>query len=212
MEQAASEFDAALRLSPQDPQIRLEAHHNRGRLYVHRRQWRDTAAEFSKAAELEPDNAKVWRCRALAHFADGDVDAYRQTCKAMLERFGRTEDRFASGNVLLACVLRDDTLPDMKRLLPLTRVSDALWHWGTEVHGAALYRAGRYEECVQSFETAARKYRPRAWDWCFLAMARHRLRDNDQARRCLTEAKRWIDAANHHTGDEPSGTQPVWGG
>ncbi len=108
MEQAASEFDAALRLSPQDPQLRLEAHHNRGRLYVDRRRWRDAAAEFSKAAELEPDNAKVCACRALAHFADGDVDAYRQTCKAMLEHFGRTEDRFASGNVLLPCVLRDD--------------------------------------------------------------------------------------------------------
>jgi serine/threonine protein kinase/Flp pilus assembly protein TadD len=212
MEQAAAEFDAALRLSPQDPQIRLEAHHYRGRLYVDRHRWRDAAAEFTKATELRPDDARFWRFRAVAQFAEGDCDAHRQTCMAMLERFGRTEDRFAAGNVLLACVLRDDALPDMKRLLPLTRVSDALWHWGAGVRGAALYRAGRYEECVQSFESATRKYRPRAWDWCFLAMARHRLRDDDEARRCLSEAKRWIDAANHHTGDDPSGTQPVWGG
>jgi hypothetical protein len=71
----------------------------------------------------------------------------------MLERFGRTEDSLTAGNVLMACVLQNDALPDMKRLLPLTRLSDALWHWGDGVRGAALYRVGRYEECVQSFET-----------------------------------------------------------
>jgi Flp pilus assembly protein TadD len=212
VEQAAAEFDAALRLSPHDPQIRLEAHRNRGKCCVDRRRWRDAAAEFAKAAELRPDDVCLWRFRAVAHFADGDVDAHRQTCMAMLERFGTTEDRFAAGNVLLACVLRDDALPDMERLLSLTRLSDALWHWGAEVRGAALYRAGRYEECVQSFEAAARKYRPQAWDWCFLAMARHRLGDADEARRCLSEARRWIDAANHHTEDDPTGMQPVWGG
>jgi tetratricopeptide (TPR) repeat protein len=211
-ERAASEFDAALRLSPQDPRIRLEAHHNRGMLGVQRRRWRDAAAEFAKATELQPDDARLWRYRAMAQFAGGDVDAHRQTCTAMLERFGRTEDRFAAGNVLLACVLRADAIPDKERLLKLTRVSDALWHWGAGVRGAALYRAGRYEECVRSFETAARRYRPRAWDWCFLAMARHRLRDDDQARRCLSEARLWIDAANGHIGDDPSGTLPVWGG
>ncbi len=212
VEQAAAEFDAALQLSPDDPQIRLEAHRNRGGCCVHRRQWRDAAAEFAKAAELRPDEAILWRFRAVAHFADGDVDAHRQTCTAMLERFALTEDRFAAANVLLACVLRDDVLPDMARLLPLTRVSDPIWHWGAGVRGAALYRAGRYDECVQCFETSATKYRRRAWDWCFLAMAHHRLGHADEARRCLSEATRWIDAASQHTEDDPTGTEPVWSG
>jgi serine/threonine protein kinase/Tfp pilus assembly protein PilF len=211
-DQADSEFNAALRLRPEDAGIRLEAHRNRGMLCVHHRLWRDAAVEFAKAAELDPNNATLWRFRAIAHFLDGDADAYRQTCTAMLERFGRTEERFAAGDVLLACVLRDGALPDVERLLPLARVSDGLWHWGAEVRGAALYRCGRYEECVRTFETAATEYRPRAWDWCFLAMARHQLRDDVEARRCLSEAKRWIDAANQHTEGDPSGTQPVWGG
>jgi tetratricopeptide (TPR) repeat protein len=210
-ERAALEFDVALRLSPHDPRIRLEAHHNRGMLCIHHRRWRDAAAEFAKASELRPDDACLWRFRAVAHLADEDLDAHRQTCAAMLERFGRTDDAFAAGNLLLACVLREGAVPDMERLLPLTRVSDGLLHWGAGVRGAALYRAGRYQECAQSFETSARKYRPRAWDWCFLAMARHRLGHADEARRCLSEARRWIDAANQHTGDDPTGTKPVWG-
>jgi serine/threonine protein kinase/predicted Zn-dependent protease len=212
VEQAASEFDAALRLSPHEPRVLLEAYRNRGKCCVERHQWRDAAAAFGKATELRPEDACLWRFQAVAHFADRNVDAYRETCTSMLERFAQTEDRFVAGNVLLACVLRDDALPDMEQLVPLMRVSDPLWHWGDGVRGAALYRVGRYDECVRCFETAARMCRPRAWDWCFLAMARHRLRDDKEARRCLSEAKRWIDAANHHTEDDPSGTQPVWGG
>lgn len=211
-ERAALEFDAATRLRAQDPQIRLESHHNRAMVCVDRRRWHDAAGEFAKATGLSPNASSFWRFRAVAHFADGDVDALRQTCVAMLERFGQTKDPVAAANVVVACVLRADALPDMERLLPLTRVSDAVWHWGTGVRGAALYRAGRYKECVQSFETAARKYRPQPWDWCFLAMARHRLRDDDEARRCLSEARRWIDTANRHTEDDPTGTRPVWGG
>jgi serine/threonine protein kinase/Flp pilus assembly protein TadD len=211
-EQAALEFDAALRLSPQDSQIRVEAHRNRGRCCVRENQWRDAAAEFAKAVELRPDDPTLWRFQAVAHLADGDVEAHRQTCSAMLEHFAQTGDRFAAGNVLLVCVLRGDALPDMARLLPLTQVSDTLFHWGAEVRGAALYRAHRYQESVQWFEAAAKKYRRRSWDWCFLAMAHHCLGNADEARCCLAEAKRWIDAANCQTEDDPSGTQPVWGG
>jgi serine/threonine protein kinase/Flp pilus assembly protein TadD len=212
VEAAAPEFDAALRLSPDDRLIRAESHRNLGSCCVNRHQWRDAAAEFAKAVELRPDNAKLWRFRAVAHFAAGDFDAHRQTCVTMLERFAQTEDRLEAGNVLLACVLKDNALLDMARLLPMTRVSDPIWHWGAEVRGAALYRAGKHAESIQSFESAARMYRPRAWDWCFLTMAHHRLGHADEARRCLFEARRWIDLANHYTENDPTCTLPAWGG
>src|SRR5262249_5036156 len=41
VEQAASEFDVAWRLCPHDVQIRVEAHRNRGKCFVHRSQWGD---------------------------------------------------------------------------------------------------------------------------------------------------------------------------
>jgi tetratricopeptide (TPR) repeat protein len=129
----------------------------------------------------------------------------------MVERFEKTEDRATAANVLLVSVLRDDALLDMARLLPLTRVADSIWHWGTWAHGAALYRAGRYEESVRCFETASEMYLPRAWDWAFLAMAQHRLGHADEARRCLVEATRWIDEANRDDADELSSTRPSWG-
>jgi tetratricopeptide (TPR) repeat protein len=210
-EKAAQEYDAALKLNPRDPQVRLEAHRNRGYWCAGLSQWGEAAAEFAKASQLQPDDSYLRRFRAVAHFAAGDADAYRQTCTAMLERFEKTEDRLTAGNVLLACVLRDDTLPDMARLLPLTRVADRNWHWGTWVRGAALYRAGRYEESVRCFETAAKTFRPGAWEWCFLCMAHYRLGHADEARHCLAEAARWIDEANRHEGSDLSGTRAAWG-
>ncbi|HEV3200479.1 MAG TPA: tetratricopeptide repeat protein [Bryobacteraceae bacterium] len=200
-----------MKLSPHDTQIRLESHRNRGYYCTGLRQWGEAAAEFAKACELAPDDSYLWHCLAVAHIAAGDVAGHRQDCTAMMERFEKTEDRVTAGNVLQVSVLRDDTLPDMARLLPLTRVADPIWHWGAWVHGAALYRAGGYEESVQCFETAGKLYRPRAWDWCFLAMAHHRLGHTDEARRCLVEAAHWIDEANREKLDEISSTRPTWG-
>jgi tetratricopeptide (TPR) repeat protein len=211
LEPAEAAYDAALLLSPQDPLIRLEAHRNRGALCAERRQWPEAAAEFARAAELRPDDAYLWRFRAVAHFAAGESAAYQQVCSAMLERFATTGDRTTAGNVLMACVLRGNALDEMSRLLPLAEVSDSIWHWGDWARGAALYRAGRYAESIECFETAANKYRPRAWDWCFLAMAHRQLGHADDARRCLAEARRWIDDANRHVGEDLSGTQPAWG-
>jgi serine/threonine protein kinase/Flp pilus assembly protein TadD len=207
-ERAAAEYDAALKLSPQDPQIRVEAYRNQGYRCVFLGRWKEAAAEFARATELQPEDAHLWRCRAVADLAAGEGNAYRQTCAAMLERFEKSEDRRKAGNVLLACVLRADALPDMARLLPLTRVAIPIW---PGVRGAALYRIGRPEESVRCLEAAAKSDHPWAWDWCFLAMAHHRLGHGDEARRCLAEAGRWIDEANRQEEEDPSGTRPAWG-
>ena len=70
---AVPEYDAALKLSPQDPQIRLEMHRTHGVCCTVLRQWREAAAEFAKACELGPEQSNVWRFRAVAHVAAGDL-------------------------------------------------------------------------------------------------------------------------------------------
>jgi tetratricopeptide (TPR) repeat protein len=208
---AESEYAAALKRLPHDRQVRLEAHRNRAYGYVHRRRWKQAAAAFARAGELQPDDVYLGLFRAVSHLAAGERGAYRQTCAALVQRFEKTEDLTAACNVLLACVLRDDTFPDMTGLLPMARFAAAYFHFGGYVFGAALYRAGKYEEAIRCFETAAKAYRPRAWDWCFLAMAHHRLGHARQARRCLAKAARWIDQANREELNDLSGRRPVWG-
>jgi serine/threonine protein kinase/tetratricopeptide (TPR) repeat protein len=208
---AAAEYHAALQLSPNDPQIRLEAHRNQGYCFAHHGEWEKAADQFAKACELKPEDSNLWRFRAVASFASGNLAAYQQVCAAILERFEATEDRRTAGNVLLACLLRDEALPDMTRLLPLSRVAAPIFHWGTWVRGSALYRAGRYAQSVQCFEEAAQTYSPRAWDWCFLAMGHHRLGHHRDARRCLAEAARWIEEADREEMDDVTGIRPAWG-
>src|SRR5207302_679992 len=111
-------------------------------------------------------------------------------------RFEKTHDPGVACNVIYPCLLRDDALPDMGRLLPMTPVAAKAWHIGAWVLGAALYRAGKHEDALRCFENAARIYRPRAWDWSFRAMAHCRLGQAAEARHCLAEATRWIDEAN----------------
>jgi hypothetical protein len=84
------------------------------------------------------------------------VEAYRRTCAALVQRFEKTTDPAIADNVLRACVLRPEALPDMARLLPLARVATLPDTPGPASAGAALYRAGKYPEAVRCLETAAR--------------------------------------------------------
>jgi serine/threonine protein kinase/Flp pilus assembly protein TadD len=209
--QAEPEYAVALQQLPDDPQIRLETHRNRAYGYIHLSRWKHAAAEFAQAGELQPDEVYLGLFRGVAHLKAGEVGAYRQTCAALVRRFEKTQDPVIASNLLLACVLRPDALPDMARLLPLVRVATPPGAPGPAEAAAALYRAGKYAEAIRRFEMAAKVYRLRAGAWCFLAMARHRLGRADEARHALAEAVRWIDEANRDESDELPGRRPAWG-
>ena len=208
---ANAEYAVALKLRPDDSSVRLEAHRSAGYSAAARKEWSRTAAEFTKASELAPDDVRLLHARAVALLGAGDVDGYRKACAALLDRFEKTADAPVAGDMVHCCVLRGDTLPDTSRLLPPARVAARLYH-RSHILAAALYRAGKYDESIQCLEKAARTYRPRAWDWTFLAMAHHRLGHADEAGRCLAKAARWIDEANDQIDDDPSDTRPAWGG
>jgi tetratricopeptide (TPR) repeat protein len=208
---AEKEYAAALKQLPQDPQIRLEAHRNRGYGYIQFSQWKLAAAEFARAMELQPDEVHLGLFRAVAHLTAGEVDAYRQTCAALIQRFEKTDDRMNACHVLCACGLRQDALPDMGRLLPLVPIAMPVYDCGPTMAGGGLYRAGEYAEAIRCFETSAKNCRPRAASWCFLAMAHHRLGHADEARHALAEANRWVGQANHEALDDLTATRATWG-
>ena len=213
-DKAVPEYAAALSLRPDDAQVRLEAHVAQAYVHIHRGEWPAAAAELAGATYLRPDDVKLWRFRALAHFAAGDAAAHRDAAATMLARFGESGDPDVACSVAHALILSGNAAAaaaDPALLLRLADVAATTWHYGTWTRGAALYRAGRYDAAVQCFESAARTYRPRAWDWCFLAMAHHRLGRPAEARRCLDEAARWIEQADRHEGDDLIGTRPAWG-
>jgi tetratricopeptide (TPR) repeat protein len=208
---AEGEYAEVLKAWPHDRQIRFEAHVNRAESFVHLSQWRQAAGEFAQASEFQPEVAYLRTYRAIALLAAGDVDAYRQACADMVKRFEKTEKATTASDVLRACVLRDDALPDTAPLLALARAAAPDWHPGIYLRGAALYRAGQYEASVREFEAEAKVFRPRPWDWSFLAMGHSRLGHADEAHRCLAEAISWMDEAKRQELDDLTGTRPAWG-
>lgn len=208
--QAEAEYAVAFKGLPNDPQIALEVHRNRGYIHIGRRQWPQAASEFDQASELQPNDSTLGRFVAVAHLASGEVAPYRQSCASLLQRFEKTEDRDVACDVLLACVLRPDALSDSGRLLLLAQVADTPHGASHAETGAALYRAGDYAEAARSLEAAAKVYHLRPLALCFLAMARHRLGNIDGARQALDEALRWIDQANREEFDDLTDSRPGW--
>jgi hypothetical protein len=137
---AEAEYAVASERLPQDPQIRLEMCRNRGYGFIDSHEWSEAAAEFDLAGERKPNDVYLGLFGAVGHVVAGEVDAYRQTCAALIERFEKTEDVDAARVVLLACVLRPDALADMTRLLPLARVVAGSEGASPPETGAALYR------------------------------------------------------------------------
>jgi serine/threonine protein kinase/Tfp pilus assembly protein PilF len=206
---AQAEYDAALKLRPHDPQIRWEAHRNRGYGLLSWRLWKQVAAEFAQAWELQPQDIYLGLFTAVTQLAAGDQEAYRQTCALLVERCEKTEDVWLANNVLTACVLRPDALPDMARLLPLARVAAQPSEIGSVELGAVLFRLGKYEEAVRCLEALDKNEPLRPAGRCFLAMAHERLGHAKAARAALAEAGRWVDQAGREQRDI-SGMRPAW--
>jgi Tfp pilus assembly protein PilF len=78
--------------------------------------------------------------------------------------------------------------------------------WASTIFGAALYRAGRFDEAIQRLSEAAAigptVYSP-AYTWFFLAMAHHRLGHGE-------EARQWLDKAVKHMEEETSNKDLLW--
>src|SRR5262249_46832363 len=96
---ADAEYAKALKLKPEDPQIRLAAHRTRVYLCFALRYWSQAAAEFAQASDLRPGDVRLWQYRALAYLAAGDLKGYRQACATMLEHFATAAGPEAANDV-----------------------------------------------------------------------------------------------------------------
>ena len=131
----------------------------------------------------------------------GDRAGWRRSNARILDRFGGTINSLTAKEVAWACALGPEGTADPEAPV---RLAESGVKGATEsnkptrlnVLGAALYRAGRFEEAIRRLDEAIRL---RDWEslpegWPFLAMAHHRLGHRDDARR-------WLDRLRSH---EPS--------
>jgi len=209
---ADAEYSIALKLSPDDPQVRQESYRNRAYYAVHKREFDRAASEFASASALAPDDSDLMRFQAFAFSAAENVAEYRRVCRDMVARFANTQDPGVAYDVVDACVAQPDALDDLTQLIPLAKLGATWYVGGIRMLGAAHCRAGQFDDAVRVYHEASELTPLRARDWGVLALAHQRLGHAQQARRCLAEAARWIDEANRQEFDDLTATHPVWGG
>jgi eukaryotic-like serine/threonine-protein kinase len=171
-------------------------HARRGTAHAERKQWELAAADFAKATERQPDSAGYWYDLGAAHLGAGDVAAYRRVRTAMLKRFGASPHPGEASQVLYISVVAPAPAEEQAVLVQLSKRAFQYGPNNGRIVGAALLRAGQYEDAIRTFDVAEATFPRRAWDWLFLAIAHHQLGHADQARHCLQKADEMAEQAN----------------
>jgi WD40 repeat protein/Flp pilus assembly protein TadD len=188
---AVFHLDRLLRNDPENP----EAHRRRGDARAEQGQWLPAAADFAAASERQRDNARHRRQHAWTLLAAGDPQGYRRTCAWMLKDLGDKPTASTVTAIALTSTLTADSGIDPRRLVELAEQavsSDRKSAAYQETLGAALYRAGRYDDAAKRLAEAVELHGNggTAWTKLFLAMAHHRAGHAEEARRRLAEYDR----------------------
>ncbi|MCI0743225.1 MAG: protein kinase [Gemmataceae bacterium] len=189
-----SHLERLAALDPERPNLIAR----KGRAHAELGQWDQAAADFEKATNFAADNYRYWYRHALVRLHLNDQDTYRRVSADMLARFGPATDPSAAQLAIWTSSLSAVPHTEGAKLVPIAEraVKESPQnHARLLTLGAALYRAGRFDDAVQKLDEAIKVWGKgdTPWDWLFLAMAHHRLGQADLAKSNLDRAARWID-------------------
>jgi len=164
--------------------------------YVQLSQWDKAAAEYAKAdlwAQPLREDAFTYACLFLIR---GDSEGYNRFCQRMIQRAAETKDPYEAYTLARSCAMARKGPVDPARAVQWAKQSVANEHnaWDYHVLGLAQYRAGRFDQALQSFTRASNKSW-RFWElnWFGLALLHHGLGHPDKARQCLDKGIEWME-------------------
>lgn len=198
---AIEALEAAARLSPDDERVNRElanALATVGQSYARGGLWHEALRYLAPAVQRMP--TEHWHSYCLAHLLaqNGDVEAYRQHCREMLERFGKDRNPLSGPRAGHASLLLPDAVTDHEWLTRLAEIgvqeAPATLHQTRLImKGITAFRTGQFPEAVKSIENGLRGNSAgtniRVKGYLVLAMAQHRLGQKDAARRAIEQAR-----------------------
>ena len=193
--EAESELLEAMRLQPEN----AVNHSLLGEVHTRRAEWDKAAAAFARSAELSPHIVQVWQRCAVLHLHIDDNEAYRGTCRQMLERFGKTDKAVIADQVAMTCLLGEVGLSDLEGVQEL--VEKALAGSGYQRILAFLtkalldYRVGRPADATEALgrlvaATPGGNSNPKVQ--FVMSLAQQRLGNDIEARTALTRGQAMI--------------------
>jgi serine/threonine-protein kinase len=209
-------LEEALRDSPDKASLRQQLAASRravadayGRLGL----WELALPHVARAVELDPSHYGSASLLALLLLQAGQVDAYRQQCRQMLDRFSLEGNPMAALFAGLACLDHPDPVEEPRGLVRrieqgLTETSPQTRGWRQAALGIAAYRDGNYALAIRNIEESVQPGPPsaaqRARLTFYLAMAHQRLNHAPEARHALDQARRFF----RHPAAAPVGSSP----
>jgi tetratricopeptide (TPR) repeat protein len=157
------------------------------------------AGALDAAVSRCPDclDLRYWQC--IAHLAAGDRIGWEQAIASLLDRFQGPMTSDDNNIIAGLCILGPYTVADPESPVRLAQSAlqgldqtDADNPNVLNTLGAALYRAGRFDEAIRCLEDAMKARgggQGHPTDWPFLAMAHHRLGHPAEARRWLARLR-----------------------
>jgi WD40 repeat protein/serine/threonine protein kinase len=193
-------LDAMIQANPENGPL----YGRRGHAHAELGKWEPALADFTTLVERQPADVEARYQQALAQLAAGQVDAYRATCAAMLQRFHAGP---SAVRILFPCVPVAGAADPAALGAHVERLELGDGH--ERIRGAVSYRTGRFAEAIRCFEKWERQGQTlRAWDYLFLAMAHHAEGHIEKAHSAFTEALVWIDKADRH--EKPGNEKRMW--
>jgi WD40 repeat protein/tetratricopeptide (TPR) repeat protein len=187
----------------------------RGAAYAELGDWARASADFAQGRKVASGDPIVDCVCSLCCLQQGDRDGYRRICTDMLGRWGQTENPDVVFHMLRCAVLVPDVVSDtavLVRLADSAQKSRIMRHHVLKVRGAALYRAGRFEEAAEELRRAIREEGKGGdgWEQLFLAMALHQLKQDSEAHQWLNKAIPQREAEQGNAKSELTGTELDW--
>jgi serine/threonine protein kinase/WD40 repeat protein len=167
------------------------------RSYIALSQWDKAAATYAKAdlrVRPLPDDAFGYACLFLIR---GDDEGYKRFCQGMIQRVAQTEalSPFEAYVLARGCAMAPKSPVDPARAVQWANqaVAGDRLPWYFHALGLAQYRAGQFDQALQSFTKAnVKTWTYREITWFGLALVHHRLGHPDEARRCLDKGVQWL--------------------
>jgi serine/threonine protein kinase/WD40 repeat protein len=163
--------------------------------YVRLNQWDKADGEYAQTDWSRPlcDDALAYACLFLIR---GDSEGYSRFCQDMIQRAAETKDPFEAYVLARSCAMARKSPIEPARAVQWANQALASDHhpWCFHALGLAQYRAGQFDQALQSFTKANVKTWPDSeLNWFGLALVHHRLGHTDEARQCLDKGIQWLE-------------------
>lgn len=210
-EEALADYTRAVELDPSH----ARAWNNRGLLHHEMGQLSQAGADYTKAIELSPKNPMVneaYLLRAQVNHSLSQFDQARLDYESYLKLAPRHGPTY-NGLAWLLATCPDLKVRDPARAVAMARKATELapkvgTHWNTL--GVALYRTDAWKEAAAAIEKSMEMTKGGdAFDYLFLAMARWKLGEREEARKLYDRALRWIEKNQKILEKDPTVTEEL---